>query len=677
MLVKEIGITDVQAEELKKRHIYSAEEFLRKEPLKYYDFSEAEALSTNNKRLMEKIENKIPVAMIGTLTYVQVKFKNKRSIIKLRIQDRVTNNILFAVQMGNYDAYEEYKSMKDSLVLFGGVFTYSTEYACFSCMDIQLLTKDIDENLKIHAIYGDWKRFPNREYKNAVSIGLNHIGRYDYLPEWLLSKYKLMNFKDSARAIHYPSSFSEIENAKKRAVFDNLLYLALKLDRISGDKNEESSVCIFQSIYTDLLESKLPYNLTTEQRNCINEIKDKMIDGIQVNALIEGDVGCGKSIIMFHLMLLMAENGYQSALMAPTSALAIQHYNDLVKLVSEFGYKTALLTADITPKQRGVIIEGIKNGDYSFIVGTNSIISDEVEFKKLGLSIVDEEHKFGVFQRNALFEKGEKGLHQITVSATPMPRSLASAMYGNNTDIYTIKEKPAERKPVRTQIYNNQNGIFMFIKQQLDMGHQAYVVCPAITSSGKTDIATVNETIEMYKEYFTPYGYNIEALTGKTKKAEVGEILSRFKNNETQILVSTTVIEVGVNVPNATVIVLSSAERFGLSTLHQLRGRVGRGDAQSYCILQTKAPDTERLKVLCECNDGFELAMKDLELRGCGDLIGIKQTGNEKSVALMLEYPNMYKKITEIVKDLTSDNTGNDIIVAYETRFPSEVIGRM
>ena len=363
-------------------------------------------------------------------------------------------------------------------------------------------------------------------------------------------------------------------------------------------------------------------------------------------------------MIAMLLMLIMAENGYQSVLMAPTNVLAKQHYEEFTSRLSMFPFvKTAFVNGSMTKKEKTKTLEAIKNGDVNIIIGTHAVISKDVEFKNLALSIVDEEHRFGVAQRQLLKEKTEN-IHQVTMSATPIPRSLGLAIYGEDTDIYSITQMPAGRKKVITKIESDIDKCYSFIEREVKNGRQAYVICPLIDESTSERLEGVDSVMETYNEmqkYFSGKGVNIGVINGKMKAKEVNEEIDKFNRKDYDIIVSTTIVEVGVNVPNATVILIKNAERFGLAQLHQLRGRVGRGNYQSYCLLSTPKEDVERLSIMEQTNDGFVIAEKDLELRGMGDFIGTSQTGSFKDVMLMLANKSLYQDIKNTVYQILKD----------------------
>ena len=408
-----------------------------------------------------------------------------------------------------------------------------------------------------------------------------------------------------------------------------------------------------------IIES-LPYELTADQKGAVDSMLTDARSGKRINALVQGDVGCGKTIVAFLLMTAFVDSGYQAVLMAPTQVLARQHYEDLKNLVEPLGYKVVFLGgSEMKAREKKAVLAAIAEGEADYIVGTHSVIAKDVVYKRLAVTVTDEEHKFGVAQRAALVEKAAAGVHNITMSATPIPRTLAQVVYGNAVQLYTIKTMPKGRVPVITGIATDENKVFRFIIKQAKQGHQTYVVCPMIDPSDELDgVKSVDEVSQVYEKALGPYGVRIATLTGRNSKKETETIISGFKNRDFDVLISTTVIEVGVNVPTATTMVVSNAERFGLSSLHQLRGRVGRSNLQSYCVLQSadqSEKGRQRLEAMVNTTNGFEIAEADLKIRGPGDFLGTRQNGENKYMALMLAYPDKYKYAQEIAKRILDD----------------------
>ncbi len=409
-----------------------------------------------------------------------------------------------------------------------------------------------------------------------------------------------------------------------------------------------------------MLYNKLPFDLTKDQKECLKNMFSVIKQKKQLNTLIQGDVGSGKTIVAIFMMLLMAENNYQSCMMVPTEVLGQQHYSELKKILKDTPFKVGYLSGKLKTKEKKEILKSIELGEIQIVVGTHAIIQKDVLFKRLGLMIVDEQHRFGVVQREKLIEKHNRP-HFITMSATPIPRTLSMILYGESTQVLTIKTRPQGRKVVKTYKVEKCEKIYEFLLKEIQKNRQCYIVCPIIEDSSSERMAEVKSANATYKEvknYFEKFPeIKISFISGKMKKEEVEKEIKDFANNKTQILVSTTIIEVGVNIPNATVMVIKNAERFGLAQLHQLRGRVGRSNWQSYCILQSLKKDDKKIEIMCQTSDGFEIAKRDLEIRGPGDFIGTRQSGQNKYVMLMLAYPKLYAAINKLNDEIYKNST--------------------
>ncbi len=451
----------------------------------------------------------------------------------------------------------------------------------------------------------------------------------EIIPEDIRRRLKLAHVGYSYREIHFPTSEEELEIAKKRLVFEELFVLSLGLMHLRGRREEEIGIQIEKDNISPFLES-LPFSLTGAQMRVVNEIISDMKGKKPMNRIVQGDVGSGKTAVAAAAAYIAIQNGLQSVLMVPTEILAEQHYVSLSESLSPLGIKCELLVGSMKAAEKKRVKAMCASGEVNLLIGTHAVISEDVEFSSLGLMIVDEQHRFGVKQRALLSMKG-KNPHQLVMSATPIPRSLALIMYGD-LDISVIDELPPGRLPVDTLIVNDskRNDAYAFIRKQLDTGHQAYIVCPLIDENEEMDLKPVESfTEELSKTVFS--GKKIAFMHGKLKQKEKDEVMRGFVSGEISAIVSTTVIEVGVNVPNATVMAIENAERFGLSQLHQLRGRVGRGSAKSYCILfsnvSKNSTAAERLEALRKTGDGFKISEEDLKLRGPGDFFGTRQHG--------------------------------------------------
>lgn len=493
--------------------------------------------------------------------------------------------------------------------------------------------KRLDEG-EILPIYSSSKELPQNSLRKLIEKMLNTTLAVieENIPEEIIKKYKLMGRKEALREIHFPKNSKNLEEAKRRFAVEELLVLEMGIlqKRFEVDnQNIERYHLEDKKILVKAYLSSLPFELTNAQKRVITEIYKDLANGRVVNRLVQGDVGSGKTAVSMVLLLYMLENSYQGVLMAPTEILAVQHYLSVKDKFEKLGVRVELLTGSFTGKKKQRLLEDIANGDVGIVIGTHALIEESVVFHRLGMIIIDEQHRFGVLQRKALRDKGVLA-NLVVMSATPIPRSLALSIYGD-LDVSVIDELPPGRKPIRTKWIATDEEIetmYDFIDKKLSQGRQAYFIAPLIEESEKLSAKSTAELMEEV-EKFLP-NYKIGVLHGKMKNSEKDEIMSRFKNKELDILVSTTVIEVGVDVPNSSIIVINNAERFGLSALHQLRGRVGRGQHQSYCFLVSKtdnATSKARLQVMEETQDGFKIAEEDLKLRKSGEIFGTRQSG--------------------------------------------------
>ncbi len=457
------------------------------------------------------------------------------------------------------------------------------------------------------------------------------------LPETLspdvIRSAKLMPFHDAIENIHFPKTAALLRRAEFRLKFEELFYIQLNIARYTAERTEKLKGFLFPRVGDCLhtfYKQQLPFPLTRAQKRVIKEIRRDTASGKQMNRLLQGDVGSGKTVVAIMCMLIALDNGFQACLMAPTEILAYQHFETFRQMLKGMNVRVELLTGSTRKKEREPIHEGLQSGDVNILIGTHALIEDEVQFHNLGFVVIDEQHRFGVAQRAKLWTKNKQPPHVLVMTATPIPRTLAMTVYGD-LDVSVIDELPPGRKPVETlHRYDQKRGaLYQFVRGQLQAGRQAYIVYPLIEESEKLDLKNLEEGYEHVKAAFPEF--SVSKMHGRMKPAEKEEVMRQFVANEAQIMVSTTVIEVGVNVPNASVMVIESAQRFGLSQLHQLRGRVGRGADQSYCVLITPyemSSDTrERMKIMTESNDGFVIAEADLKLRGPGDLEGTQQSG--------------------------------------------------
>ena len=483
-------------------------------------------------------------------------------------------------------------------------------------------------------VYGLTKGLSNKMITKLVHQILDTRPLHgEYLPEEIRERYQLADANYAIRTIHFPKNMQELLTARKRLVFDEFLLFVLAIQLLKEKTEEAPNTFSMKPVWTteEIIEG-LPYDLTGAQKNVWHEIERDLSGHKLMSRLVQGDVGSGKIVIAFLAMVLSAENGFQSALMVPTEVLANQHYEGFLRLMEEQNIASChpvLLTGSTTARQKREIYQKIADGEVNVIIGTHALIQERVEYKNLGLVITDEQHRFGVRQREALTTRGNPP-HVLVMSATPIPRTLAIILYGD-LDISIIDELPAKRLPIKNCVVGTsyRPKAYSFIEKQVQMGRQAYVICPMVEESEGLEAENVTDYARKLQEIL-PGEIKVEILHGKMKPKEKNRIMEAFASGEIQVLVSTTVVEVGVNVPNATVMMVENAERFGLAQLHQLRGRVGRGEHQSYCIFiqgNNEENTSKRLKILNESNDGFYIAGEDLKLRGPGDLFGIRQSG--------------------------------------------------
>lgn len=517
----------------------------------------------------------------------------------------------------------------------------------------------------------------NNMVQKAVKQALKLVETEEFLPEKIRNKYGLEGLQQAIEHIHYPTDKNQLYSARKRLIFDEFFMFIYNIRNLK-DKNTEihNRHILEEPKEVKTLINNLPYELTNAQKRTWEEIKRDISSTKVMNRLIQGDVGSGKTIIAFFALITAALNNGQGAMMAPTEVLARQHYDNLIELIKEHNINVnpVVIVGSMTAKEKREAYKVIESGDADIIIGTHALIQEKVNYNNLTMVVTDEQHRFGVRQREAISEKGEYP-HIMVMSATPIPRTLAIIMYGD-LDISVIDELPANRLPIANCVVGTdyRPNAYDFMTKQIAKGRQVYVICPTVEYSEAVEGENVIEYAEKLKRIM-PVSVNIEFLHGRMKPAEKNEIMDRFANNQIQILVSTTVVEVGVNVPNATVMMVENAERFGLAQLHQLRGRVGRGKYQSYCIFingSGKKEALERLNILCKSNDGFLIANEDLKLRGPGDFFGVRQSGDfEFRLGDIMNDANILKQASEAVELILNEEVEisdkqRKIIIEYE-----------
>ena len=538
---------------------------------------------------------------------------------------------------GKY-AKQNYRIGTDYLV-FGKPTVYNNR--------IQLSHPDIDEASKVDtSAMGMQPYYNTTEKMKKMGLTSRSIERLtktlvetlkdplpETLPDFITQKLHLTSRDQALRVVHYPQNAKELERARVRLKFEELFFVQLNILRYASDQRRKYRGYVFSrvgDIFNTFYYNHLPFSLTEAQKRVIREIRKDMGSGRQMNRLLQGDVGSGKTLVALMSMLIAIDNGYQACIMAPTEILAEQHLQTIMQFLGDMPVRVALLTGIVKGKRRQEIHEGLLDGTIHILVGTHAVIEDTVQFARLGFVVVDEQHRFGVAQRAKLWGKSQNPPHILVMTATPIPRTLAMTLYGD-LDVSVIDELPPGRKPIVTQHFYDRSmpSLYDGIRKQIHQGRQVYIVFPLIEESEKIDLKNLEDGFDMLSQVFPEF--RLSKVHGKMKPVEKEAEMQRFVSGETQILVATTVIEVGVNVPNATVMVIMDAQRFGLSQLHQLRGRVGRGGDQSYCLLVTPfqlSEDTrKRIDIMCDTNDGFRIAEADLKLRGPGDLEGTQQSG--------------------------------------------------
>ena len=595
-----------------------------------YYFPRAYDDRTNIKKIGELKFNEYVVLKANVMSVVNLTVRNGKKIVKAMVSDGT--GIMEILWFGMPYIKKSLKIGEEYLFIGqtkkSAVFQLiNPEYKLFSGQ------QKVSES-EILPIYSSNKNITQNSLRKLVEKFLVNFLNYfeENIPKELIKEYKIMERKSAVKNIHYPVSMKEIEEAKRRFAIEELLILELGILKnrfiIENSNSKNYEVEGKKEKVREFL-SQLTFNLTNAQKKVIKEIYDEISNGKIVNRLIQGDVGSGKTVVAMVMLIYMAENGYQGALMAPTEILANQHYLGIKEKLEKIGLRVELLTSSIKGKKKNEILDGIANGDVDIVIGTHSLIEDDVIFKKLGLIVIDEQHRFGVNQRNKLREKGFLG-NLLVMSATPIPRSLALSIYGD-LDLSIIDELPPGRTPIKTKWIANDEDLekmYNFIYKKVNDGNQAYFVAPLIETSDKMALKSVDKVSEEIERKFS--NKKIGIIHGKMKAKEKDEVMLKFKNKEYDILIATTVIEVGIDVPASTIMTIYNAERFGLSALHQLRGRVGRGSKQSYCFLisnSTTENSKQRLSIMEETEDGFRIAEEDLKLRNSGEIFGLRQSG--------------------------------------------------
>ena len=606
------------------------------------------------------------VSVQGHLKYVSCKTTNHRSHIYAAM-DTPYGRFSFSY-FGQKQMEPSICALEDRDVTVCGKLKYDEQFGpSITNPDMVLPIEKVPGWFTKYSNFGKGKgKIKEDELLQAVLKAQKEQALPETIPLYILRKTGLPERRTSLIGLTKPENPGHFMNCVKRQVFEDMLYFACCMER---DKRCASSVSPFRAKSRQTSEAiikSLTYNLTDDQDKTYRHLAKEMETGKRVSCLVQGDVGYGKSITAFLLMFVMADSGYQSVIMAPTMILAEQHYAQLSQLAGKHGYKAAFLHGNLKAAEKKKIMQEIQDGSCQLIVGTHATVSDSVQFKQLGLVIIDEEQRFGVKQRQMLRDKAMQGVHSISMTATPIPRSIASSIYGG-TNVIEIKTPPKGKKQVKTAVVKNDLAAMNFLKERIENGGQGYVICPLVDDErDDLKLSTVKETASRYESFLnTPVGI----VTGKQDKRETSRILESFRNGKTKVLVGTTVLEVGVSVKDADVIIIEDAWMFGLSQLHQLRGRVGRGTKQGYCILVSSRP-SESLQFLASTTDGFKIAEYDMRMRGGGNLMGEEQTGKNRYIWLSMRFPIMYKKAMAYARQMV--DSGEDEILIRETEMRSE-----
>lgn len=675
MQLSELWIPKRSISAMQKKHIHTVEDLLHWFPRKYRDYREIRDILV--------CPDGEYAAVSGRLMKVQVKQGAKGAYLRLSfLSNRAKNedgtDVWFRADLfvSRYARYLEKKYSEEYLkkdVVVTGKISKDPQYG-ISVTDAAVELPVLFKN-EIVRIYPKIGGFKDEDFRSWLEQLLQLQG--EVLEDVVRKECGLKPFRDALNMMHHPQTLGDIEAATRQFVFYDLLWFAMQLKEMEGRLPDDSDIkLVDRSLMDRFLTKCLPFRLTEltsqereenrkngvtggGQMDVIRSMAETAASGKRLNALVEGDVGCGKTLVAAAMIMLAAGNGYQAVITAPKTVLARQHYEEISAYCEACGLRCAFLSSSVKTaeekRERKEELRLIAGGEIQVIVGTHSCFGKEVIYKNLGLIIYDEEQEFGVDQKVALYDKALPGVHTIEMSATPIPRSLTMSVYSSK-DIQRIIKKPAGRIPIQTASCSTDAPVFRFMKGQLEMGRQCYVVAPAIDDNEDAGLVGVNTVAKRYEEHFAPMGYKVALANGRMKDDEFTEAIDSFKNGEAQILVATTVIEVGVNVPNATVIAIEQAERFGLSQLHQLRGRVGRKDYKSYCVLITADRENPRIAAMEKTSDGFEIAEEDYKLRGPGDVHGTEQSGQNIYIEEILSYPELFEKAKTAAEMCTEEN---------------------
>ena len=647
--VKGVGPNRVKL--LNKIGIYNLGDLITYYPRDYEDRSKPRMIQN----LVNGEDSLIKAVAVSRV--VEIRLKNRMCMYKLVVQDETAKCTIIWF---NQSYLKNKFIIGETYYFFGKANIRMGKFEMSSPVFDDVNTKN--NTGRIIPIYSSTYSLSQNTIRKIIENGLEMVdgNLEENMPEYILDNYNLLGINEATKKVYFPESFEEFKEARKRLVFEELLTMQVALLGLKNKYSRDIKGIEFAKEYkfSDIIND-LPFNLTNAQIRVLQEIENDMEKDKSMNRLLQGDVGSGKTIVSIIAAYKAVKSGYQAAIMAPTSILASQHLESFTEILEKYNIRCELLISSITKKKKEEILEKLKNGEIDVLIGTHAILEDNVIFKNLGLVVTDEQHRFGVRQRSKIASKG-KNPDVLVMTATPIPRTLALILYGD-LDISIIDELPPNRKKIDTFAVTKQmeERVNNFIKKQIEEGRQCYIVCPLVEENEEIDAKSVLELAEKYKNE-TFKEYKVEYIHGKMRPKEKDEIMLEFKEGKIDILISTTVIEVGVNVPNSSIMVIENAERFGLAALHQLRGRVGRGEYKSYCILKYNSKSDvvrQRMKIMQDTNDGFVIAEKDLELRGTGEFFGTKQHGiPDFKIANLFEDIPILKMVQDLSKKIEEED---------------------
>lgn len=647
--IKGVGPNRVKL--LNKIGIFTLEDLITYYPRDYEDRSKPRMIED----LVDGEESLIKAVVISKI--VEIRLKNRMCMYKLLVQDETAKCTIIWF---NQSYLKNKFRIGETYYFFGKANIRMGKFEMSSPVFDDINNRN--NTGRIIPIYSSTYSLSQNTLRKIIENGLQIVkgNLLESLPEYILDDYNLLNINDATEKIHFPEKFEEFKKARKRLVFEELLSMQLALLGLKNQYNKDIEGIRFDSkVKFEEIIKDLPFVLTNAQLRVLKEIESDMEKNKSMNRLLQGDVGSGKTIVSIIAAYKAVKCGFQATIMAPTSILASQHLESYTQILEKYDIKCELLISSVTKKKKEDILERLKNGDIDILIGTHAILEDNVVFKNLGLVVTDEQHRFGVRQRSKIVAKGQNP-DVLVMTATPIPRTLALILYGD-LDISIIDELPPNRKKIDTFAVTKgmEERVNNFIRKQIDEGRQCYIVCPLVEENEEINAKAVVELAEKYKNE-TFKEYRVEYIHGKMRPKEKDEIMLEFKDGKIDILISTTVIEVGVNVPNSSIMVIENAERFGLAQLHQLRGRVGRGEYKSYCILKYNSNSDvvrQRMKIMQDTNDGFIVAEKDLELRGSGEFFGTKQHGiPEFKIANLFEDIPILKQVQDLSRKIEEED---------------------